>query len=269
MTEINRHGLSRDIPDPIKREIRRKCGFGCVCCGLAIASYEHIDPEFADAREHDPARMAYLCEGCHSRVTRRFWSKDRVVRAAREPYCLVNPNRRFWDKLDVSAEDMMVQIGGVRCVKVPILLNVKGDDLLFVEPPEEPGAPFRISARFYDLNEQEIFRIDRNEWSGPPTNWDVECVGGRITIRSSPWKIALRLLIKPPKELIVERIDMAYRGERIVGNDSVITMSGASLVGPCDVVGSGSGALLSGPAGPSGGFRMSAGDAGPVTMTPR
>lgn len=30
---INKQGISRDIPDPIKRDVRQRCGFGCVICG--------------------------------------------------------------------------------------------------------------------------------------------------------------------------------------------------------------------------------------------
>ena len=57
----NQYGLTRTIPEDIKRQVRQACGFGCVCCGLAIATYEHIDPEFHFAESHDPDKMAYLC----------------------------------------------------------------------------------------------------------------------------------------------------------------------------------------------------------------
>lgn len=64
-TETNRHGLSRYIPPNIKRTIRKQCGFGCVVCGVAFSMYEHIDPEFCDAKEHDPNKMELLCGSCH------------------------------------------------------------------------------------------------------------------------------------------------------------------------------------------------------------
>jgi len=61
VNEINIHGLSRTIPEGIKRQVRQECGFGCVVCGLAIATYEHIDPPFKTAKDHDPSKIAYLC----------------------------------------------------------------------------------------------------------------------------------------------------------------------------------------------------------------
>lgn len=42
----NQHGLSRNISEDIKQEVRKKSGFGCIICGLGIYEYEHIDPEF-------------------------------------------------------------------------------------------------------------------------------------------------------------------------------------------------------------------------------
>jgi hypothetical protein len=74
----NRFGLSRDIPRGIKREVRRRSGFGCVICGCAIFEYEHVDPPFSEAKQHDPSGITLLCGQCHSYVTRGVWSKDKV-----------------------------------------------------------------------------------------------------------------------------------------------------------------------------------------------
>ncbi len=30
------------IPLPIQREVRQRCGFGCVICGLPLYDYDHI-----------------------------------------------------------------------------------------------------------------------------------------------------------------------------------------------------------------------------------
>lgn len=61
---MNKHGLSRTIPEPVKREVRQACGFGCVFCGHALVEYEHVDPLFADARLHDfgTVRAPARCE---------------------------------------------------------------------------------------------------------------------------------------------------------------------------------------------------------------
>ncbi len=53
----NKYGLSRDIPPSVKLQVRRACSFGCVICGASI-TYEHIDPPFTEAHEHDPEKIA-------------------------------------------------------------------------------------------------------------------------------------------------------------------------------------------------------------------
>jgi len=32
----------RNIPLPIQREVRQRCGFGCVICGTLLYEYDHI-----------------------------------------------------------------------------------------------------------------------------------------------------------------------------------------------------------------------------------
>lgn len=34
---------SRNIPLPIQREVRQRCGFGCVICGMPLYEYEHME----------------------------------------------------------------------------------------------------------------------------------------------------------------------------------------------------------------------------------
>lgn len=69
MAEENRFGLGRYIPPEIRRLLRKEAGYGCVICGNIIIEYEHIEPEFKDALEHDPNKMTILCPGCHANVT--------------------------------------------------------------------------------------------------------------------------------------------------------------------------------------------------------
>src|SRR5882724_9846913 len=139
----NRYGLSRDIGEETKRVIRRACGFGCVCCGLAIATYEHIDPEFEDAKTHDPDKTAYLCEGCHGHVTRKFWSKEKVKQAKKTPWCITHG--KCHDAFDVSSNMTVVFLGPNKIVDVPIILQVDDEPLLSIEPPEIENGPYRIS----------------------------------------------------------------------------------------------------------------------------
>ncbi len=210
----NKYGLSRTIPDDIKRAIRQDCGFGCVCCGLAIASYEHIDPEFCEAKSHDPDKMAFLCEGCHSRVTRKFWSKQKVREAREIPYCV--HERRCHDAFDIGDNELIVWVASNRIVNIETIFKVDDTILLSIEPPEASGGPFRLSGQFYDEQGNFLFKILRNEWFGEASNWDIECVGGRIIVRTESKKIALQILCDPPRGIVIEKMNMFYQNTQFV-----------------------------------------------------
>ena len=76
----NQYGLSIKRPAGVERQVRKNSKFGCVVCRSAFYQYEHIDPVFADAREHNPDHMCLLCGGCHHKVTIGHLSKSSVAR---------------------------------------------------------------------------------------------------------------------------------------------------------------------------------------------
>src|SRR5262249_39317629 len=87
VSQRNKHGLSRYIPKAIKKQVRRRCGFGCVICANAIITYEHIEPPFAEAREHDPDRITLLC-GAHQVASfKGLLSKETIWAADKRPIC--------------------------------------------------------------------------------------------------------------------------------------------------------------------------------------
>lgn len=221
--EINKHGVSRDVPDDVKREIRRAAGFGCVCCGLAIGMYEHIDPEFHDAKEHDPRRMTYLCGACHDRVTRGIWSKQKIKEARETPWCLTTGHPH--DAFDVGAAGATIWLGPNKVVNVPTLLKVKEKSLLAIQQPEREGLPYRISGEFYDDDGQFLFAIRNNEWFGEVSAWDIECVGPRITIRKAHREISLQLRALPREGIVVERADFPFEGTRLYVNSEEATVT--------------------------------------------
>jgi hypothetical protein len=224
-TERNRYGLSRsDLKEETKRALRQAAGFGCVCCGIAIATYEHIEPEFKDATRHDPDAMAYLCAGCHSKVTRGTWSKDKVWRAKKDPWCLTHG--RPHDDFDISPSGASIWLGPNRIINVSTILSIDDEPILEIEPPEERGAPFRISARFYDRNDNLIFTIVRNEWHGEPSAWDINSVGPRTTIRTGPRSIALQFRAAPPEGIVIERAHFSHRGTELSATSRRVRFTG-------------------------------------------
>jgi len=79
--DCNRFGLPRHIPEDVRAEVRRRSKQGCVICRALAYDYEHIEPEFADAQEHNPKHICLLCPFHHAEVTRGRLSKQQVLSA--------------------------------------------------------------------------------------------------------------------------------------------------------------------------------------------
>lgn len=215
---VNKFGLSRDIPAKIKREVRQRCGFGCVHCGGAIYQYEHVDPEFADAREHKSDCIVLLCGGCHDRVTRKLLSKQTIKRNGLSPKC---KDLGFsFGPFDIGQEEPEIVIGGMRFKNVTTLIRIYGESIFSVSPPEEEGGPFRINAVISDRDGRELLHVKENEWLTNSENWDVEVVGQRIVIKKSLGDIVLSIRSNPPNGLIIEKIDMLFHDVRISGEEN-------------------------------------------------
>jgi len=68
------------IPSKIKREVRQRCGYGCILCGCPIYDYEHIE-EYSVVKEHTFENLALLCPICHRKKTNKLISKEKILAA--------------------------------------------------------------------------------------------------------------------------------------------------------------------------------------------
>jgi len=82
MTRVTDHRL--EIPEAVKREVRVRCGFGCVHCGAPAYHYDHI--QGIAVTGHEPDAITLLCPNIHNeksvgRVTVRqveAWNADPI-----------------------------------------------------------------------------------------------------------------------------------------------------------------------------------------------
>lgn len=207
---VNKYKLTDVIPEPIKREVRQRCGFGCVNCGNAVYQYEHLDPTFAEAKEHNPDCIVLLCGGCHDRVSRRILSKETIKFRSINPVC---KQKGFsFGPFDLGLVEPIIKIGTLTCRNVESLIQIDGESIFSIKKPECAGAPFRINAQLTDRDGVEILKIEDNEWITSTSNWDVEIVGPRITIRKNLGDITLIIRTEAPHSLIIERLEMRHRG---------------------------------------------------------
>lgn len=218
---VNQYGLSRDIPNPVKREVRKRCGFGCVVCGMAITQYEHFDPDFADATEHLASGITLLCGGCHNKVTTKFWSKDKVRWHDKNPLCISRGHAI--DAFDISSEHPVIRIGSTTWIDTWNVLEVMGEQVLTIEPPESNGGPYLLSGKLSDDTASELLIIDKNEWKVASTQWDCEVNGRTVKIRKKLRNILLSLEVMPGIGLKITEMNLAFNGARLSGSGNNFT----------------------------------------------
>ena len=219
----NKFGLSRNIPEDVKREIRRRSQFGCVVCRCAFYQYEHIDPEFHEAHEHDPIRMCLLCGHCHDKVTRGALSKSTVRRRYEEIQEKRDLGRPF-DQFDLEHDNITVTLGSCIFKNAKSLIVLNDEVVLAIEPPEDQSAFPVLSGYFSDSDGNELMRIERNEWIGPSVAWDMEIRGNEIFIRSAPETIALHLRVAPPNAIEVVKLNMRVGNSHLVLRGNLLSV---------------------------------------------
>lgn len=215
----NRFGLSRHIPSDIALEVRRRSKFGCVICRCAIYQYEHIDPEFNEAREHNPEHICLLCGGCHDRVTRGRLSKQTV----REAYLYIQNSTsvgRPFEEFDLSTQSLSVSIGASTFTQTRALFCINGEDILAIAPPKNGSKFPTLNGIFYDRFSKESFRVTDNIWEGQPGSWDIEIVGTRVTVKTNGGHIALLIDIAPPDKVHIRNLDMYKDSCHLLADDS-------------------------------------------------
>ena len=227
MKHTNRHGLSRYIPAPIRREVRKNSKFGCVLCRRGFFQYEHIDPPFEDASDHHPDRICCLCGSCHDAVTRGQTSK-RAVRKAYEAIrtSAASKVQAPSGPLDFHSGRAVLEFGDLEySPAVRNVLRFNGQTVMAVKPSNVDDEPGAIDAIFMDSEGNESLRLEDNAWIGPTDAWDIEVEGPRLTVRRSHGDIVLELEFQPPGRIKINRLDMRI-------NDShVLVSSGTYAVG--------------------------------------
>jgi hypothetical protein len=220
-TYTNKHGLSRYIPSDIRREVRKRCGFGCVCCGKAIAQYEHFDPDYADAKEHLASGITFLCGGCHDNVTRKFWSKEKIRMHNDNPFCIKRGHAI--DAFDISTVHPIILMGSTTWIDTWTILEVMGEQVLVIRPPEESEGPYRLSGKLSDDSASGLLVIEDNEWKASSAQWDCEVEGRTLTIRRKLGAILLELEAIPGTGINIRKINLEFNGARLYGSDTNFT----------------------------------------------
>jgi trigger factor len=219
--------VGRDIPEPIKREVRQKCGFGCVICGKPIWQYDHIE-EFADVQEHKLDNIVLLCPDHHADKTSGRLSKEVIRRFAAAPANVGKDETAPYRPL-MLAQSPQVEIGSNvwewQCdptqdgeVILLMIANVRIVGLAL-----ENGF-LLLNVLFKDHSGNVILEIDRGEMKVSTGVWDYRFEGRLLTINSAARHISLQM------QFSERGVNIVRGAMSLPPNEVKISSSGVSVV---------------------------------------
>src|SRR5262249_3030683 len=162
----------------MKREIRQRCGFGCVLCGLPLYEYEHMEG-WANVQRHVASEITLLCDHHHREKTNGLLPVAAVKEADRNPH-----NKRAG-----ASHPLPLHYSGTTCTVVigsNLFQRYGGpfvDGSLFVAIAIDmtPLLMFhfekgQLLLTFQVFNErgERILWVDQNEFRYCPSSWDIK-----------------------------------------------------------------------------------------------
>ncbi len=227
MAGKNRFGLSRYIPAAIRKQVRRRCKFGCVVCGSAIVTYEHIDPVFSDAKVHDPTRITLLCGHRQLESSKGLLSKQSIQESDAKSK---GSQRGYVDSIfDLGGKVPSLVMGGNELdLKPNQILSINGLPVFKIEHPERKSRKWRLSGIFYGEKNQCLCYIESNELRLLADNYDIVQESNRFFISNEKGNRIFELEINPPDKLILKIMKLVVDGNEISIDGNTITFTNAA-----------------------------------------
>lgn len=218
-----------EIPSPVKLEVRRRCGFGCVICGLPLYEYHHIVP-YAVSRNHDPDNITLLCDRHHKEATNGLLPSANITEANLRP---LNKRRNISAPFGLYFKSPVeVVIGGNSLATVIARDNpyaataIRIDDVDIIGLRVSKSGELFLSVQVFSMDGFPILYVHENEIVySVERPWDVEFKGKTLTIREEKRKILLRLRFDAPNRVSIVQGKIAYMGALIMVYPKLIAIA--------------------------------------------
>jgi trigger factor len=224
----------RDIPEPLKREVRQRCGFGCVLCGLPLYEYHHIEA-WAEVKEHVADNITLLCTQHHREASNGLLTPSQVRTANSDP---VNVSRGWTSPyglhFDLEQHSTFHAVVGsnrfsASAQKDTSIISIDDVDLVWVRIDEQGQLLLHMNV-FDEFNNLALVAI-RNELVHASSLWDITFVGNTLTLREAKRALLLEISFLPPRTLSIDRGCLLFNGVEIVIKPELIYCSGRVLAG--------------------------------------
>ncbi|MBA1296596.1 cell division protein [Pseudomonas lurida] len=210
------------IQEAMKREIRQRCGFGCVICGIPLYEYEHM-LKWSVVKRHVASEITLLCRFHHGQRTSGLLPIEIVREANLAPYNL-NAGASSAVMLHFTGRKVDLKLGGNSFNLTDINEGEKFCPLIIDRVPvvsfvHRKGRNY-LSLNIYDDEQKLILKVVENEIVIDTGQWDVEWVGKVLTIRQGPKRVFLKIEFRPPGDVVIEKGTILYNGiELIIGKN--------------------------------------------------
>jgi hypothetical protein len=231
-------GEERNISAEIKRQVRQRCGFGCIICGLPIYEYEHME-EWAKVKRHRTEEITLLCPNHHSEKTKGRIPVFVIKEANKNPFNkregISKPSNLYYSgteskikigvlnfELDSTRQNQFIPLVIDR---LPIILiNVIDNNIL-------------INLNLFNEKNEPILQIIDNELIYSNNFWDIEYVGTKLTFRNGSRKIFLEIDFEVPNKLTITRGSIFYNGINIKINNVEMNIGSSKITNSMTVRG--------------------------------
>ncbi|MGW3646665.1 hypothetical protein [Streptomyces sp. NPDC000878] len=196
------------IPSSVKREVRKRCGFGCVICGIPLYDYEHMF-EYAETRSHSADELTLLCSRHHAEKTRGLLPRAAVLQANDNPVNIRNGISEPYG-LHLQGDRCEIEIGGnkffsINARLVPLLIN--GQEVFIFDFTD---GQLLMSCQIQDKDGNPSLIVDQNELIYVIDSWDIEFTGGTLTLRNAPREFQFQVKFEPPSKINVTLLNVKY-----------------------------------------------------------
>ncbi|MBW3500525.1 MULTISPECIES: hypothetical protein [unclassified Janthinobacterium] len=227
---------NRNIPLPIQREVRQRCGFGCVICGMPLYEYEHM-MEWAEVKRHVADEITLLCDQHHREKTGGLLPREVVEKANRNPFNLREGVKKPYD-LHFQGDEAEIVIGGNRFTCKDqgygtVMIPVSVDGIPLVGFVLTDGHLLLNMVVFNEFN-VPVMHIKNNQLFQSAIPWDIQLVGTCLTIREGKGDILIEIIFNPPNKITINRGRFLKNGvEILVRPTNILIVNNASFISNC------------------------------------
>lgn len=230
------------MPLDVQREVRQRCGFGCVVCGLPIYELHHM-VDYATHGRHVATEITCLCGVHHAEVTKGLLTAEQVARADSDPVNVRNGITSPYG-LHFEGGGCDILVGGncftthLRSPDGSVLLPISIDDLDLVGFIISPDGQLLLWMNVFDEYNLRTLTITDNVLVMSSRPWDIDFRGGTLTIREGLGEILLEVVLKPPSRIEIPRARLLCNGlEVLVRPTGIFIANSRTTISNCRLEG--------------------------------